>query len=205
MTHASGNWLLRHSAVVHDRFVRIRSDTYTLPNGRAADWEIIDSADSVFVIALVDEGRSAVVFNQFRPGPARILAELPGGYIDADEPIEAAGVRELLEETGYLAADTVYAGWEWTDARSTRKKHAVIAWNSVWNGAPARDSLETGSIDIVNAAAFLDLLLSGALTDAGAAVRAIIWAAKTEVGESLHHRAVNAWARSLLTGCLGTS
>lgn len=193
------NWELRDSAVVHDNFIKVRSDTYTMPDGEVAEWEIIDSPDSVFVLALVDNGRSVVVFNQFRPGPGHILSELPGGYIDPHETCGSAGARELVEETGYATATLVDAGWEWADARSTRKKHALIGWDCWRERAPARDALETGSVDLVDSKTFVSLLISGALTDAGAASRAVIWASRLSADDGEINGAIGRWARSLLS------
>ncbi|MEV4372054.1 NUDIX hydrolase [Nonomuraea sp. NPDC049637] len=54
-------------------------------------------------VALTDDEQVTPAM-QYRPGPGRVLLELPGGNADGDEPVEAAAARELLEETGYEAA-----------------------------------------------------------------------------------------------------
>jgi ADP-ribose pyrophosphatase len=62
----------------------------------------------VMVVAVTDEGRLILV-EQHRPAMGLTVIELPAGLAGdlaehADEPLEAAARRELLEETGYEAA-----------------------------------------------------------------------------------------------------
>lgn len=74
---------------------------------RSGDFTVIDCADWVNVVALTPgEGgeRSVVMVEQFRYGTAEVTLEIPGGVIDPGEDPVEAGVRELLEETGYRGA-----------------------------------------------------------------------------------------------------
>jgi ADP-ribose pyrophosphatase len=60
--------------------------------------------DYVAVVASTGDGRVLCV-RQYRPAVERYTLELPSGLIDPGEsPAESAG-RELLEETGYQAAE----------------------------------------------------------------------------------------------------
>ena len=62
---------------------------------------VIDSVNWVNVIALTPD-RRLVMVEQFRHGSNTVELEIPGGMIDkADASPEAAGERELREETGY--------------------------------------------------------------------------------------------------------
>lgn len=61
------------------------------------------TVDGVVVIATREfEGHPQILLvKQFRPPVAKIVTELPAGLLDANESPGEAGLRELLEETGY--------------------------------------------------------------------------------------------------------
>lgn len=71
---------------------------------RSSAFTVIETADWVNVIALTPDegaGRGVVLVEQFRFGTGETTLEIPGGIVDAGEDVVEAGVRELLEETGY--------------------------------------------------------------------------------------------------------
>jgi len=84
------------------RIFTIRSDKKVSPRTqREHDFFVLDSVNWVNVIALTPE-RQCVLVEQFRHGSDTIELEIPGGMMDAhDLSPEAAGQRELREETGY--------------------------------------------------------------------------------------------------------
>jgi ADP-ribose pyrophosphatase len=65
--------------------------------------------DYASLLGLTEEGKVLVV-RQYRPALERYTVELPSGIVDPGEsPIETAA-RELLEETGYEAANVELIG-----------------------------------------------------------------------------------------------
>jgi len=63
---------------------------------------------------------------QFRPGPEKILLEMPGGTVDTGEDPEKAIKRELLEETGYTG-DFKFIGASLDCAYSTMIRYNFVA------------------------------------------------------------------------------
>ena len=81
--------------------------------GREASFISVDSPNWVTIIPeLVDgtEGRRFLLVRQFRHGTQRVGLEFPAGAVDSDESERDAAARELLEETGYEAAELVELG-----------------------------------------------------------------------------------------------
>jgi 8-oxo-dGTP pyrophosphatase MutT (NUDIX family) len=103
MPHRS--WHLLGSRDVSDhRIFSIRHDLYRFePSGAERDFVILDCPDWVNIIPLTDDGQ-VVLIRQYRHGTKTVTLEVPGGVIEADETPEAAAVRELSEETGYVPA-----------------------------------------------------------------------------------------------------
>lgn len=64
----------------------------------------LDSADWVNIVPITDDG-DVVMVRQYRHGSRRVTLEIPGGMVDAGESPADAAARELLEETGYAAAE----------------------------------------------------------------------------------------------------
>ncbi|MDJ1113760.1 tetratricopeptide repeat protein [Microbacterium dauci] len=166
------DWRLRGSKSVYEGYVRVRRDTYELPGGVLSDWDVQTQSDTVAVVAFTATF-DVVLFEQFRVGPARAIVEIPGGAVDEGEtPVEAA-VRELEEETGYRPGAVFHAGWEWSGANSTRRKHVVVAVDGERVGEPSWGDHEMGVVHLRAASDLLSHLLSGELSDAGGALRAL--------------------------------
>ena len=92
------HWQLLGSTPMFDGYTRVRRDTYRLPDGSESDWDVLEQADTVAVVAFTTAA-SVLVFEQFRVGPARPIVELPGGLIDPGENALEAGAREPVSYT----------------------------------------------------------------------------------------------------------
>ncbi len=101
MPHRS--WKLIGSRDISDhRIFRIRHDLYRFePSGAEMDFVILDCPDWVNIIPVTADGE-VVLIRQYRHGTQSVTLEVPGGVVEAGETPEAAGVRELAEETGYV-------------------------------------------------------------------------------------------------------
>src|SRR6185312_9593516 len=72
---------------------------YEMPEGAQEVYHVAVQPNTVAVLATTPDDRVLLV-PQFRPGPNRVLRELPGGFVEpGEDPVEAA-IRELFEETG---------------------------------------------------------------------------------------------------------
>jgi ADP-ribose pyrophosphatase len=76
---------------------------------------LAEDSRAAAVIAITDDNR-VVVARQFRPGPEKIMDELPGGGVNPGEDPQAGAIRELAEETGYIPGEVTFLGTSSRDA-----------------------------------------------------------------------------------------
>ncbi len=190
------NWEQQGGERRYDGYTIVRRDTYRLPDGSVSDWDVLEQEDTVAVVAFTETG-SVLLFDQYRVGPARVLSELPGGMIDAGETPLVAGARELEEETGFRASALFHAGSEWAAANSTRRSHIVVAAGCHRVAAPRWEAGEVGVMDEIAPQDLMTHLLSGDLSDAGAALRGLHTFARADV-ENAHLQALQVSVRRLL-------
>jgi ADP-ribose diphosphatase len=61
-------------------------------------------------IVACTENNEIILIRQYRFGSDRLELEIPGGAVDEGEPPLAAGLRELIEETGYAGENSRIIG-----------------------------------------------------------------------------------------------
>jgi len=80
-------------------------------------------------VAALDEAGQVLLIRQYRHPVGRLLWEIPAGLRDVDgEPLHDTAARELLEETGYAAADwRVLADYYSSPGISTERIRVFLA------------------------------------------------------------------------------
>jgi 8-oxo-dGTP pyrophosphatase MutT (NUDIX family) len=76
----------------------------TLPNGAVKDREIVRHPGAAAMVPLLDDGR-VVLIKQYRHAVREFVWESPAGTLEPEEAPMACARRELVEETGYEAAN----------------------------------------------------------------------------------------------------
>ena len=143
---------------------QIIKKTFELPSGQTTEYDMLDGGFTACVLPITSEG-AVVVARQFRPGPEKILLELPGGGIDPEEDPMHGAARELLEETGY-AGDLQYIGQCYNDAYNTRLTYSFVATNCHKVAEPHNDHFDEITEPIeMSLTDFRDHLRGGQLSD----------------------------------------
>jgi len=100
---------LASEQVWHGAFLDVRRDVVSLPDGSEAQREYIVHPGAVMIVPILDHGR-VVVERQWRHPIGAAMLEFPAGKLEVGEPVLECAVRELVEETGYRAAEWARAG-----------------------------------------------------------------------------------------------
>ncbi len=84
-----------------NRWLSVYVDEVALPNGGRYEYtRLVPGGIGVAVLGFNDAGE-ALLEREYRHGVGEVIWQLPGGLSDAGEDLQAAGLRELVEETGY--------------------------------------------------------------------------------------------------------
>ncbi|MFJ2188996.1 NUDIX hydrolase [Kitasatospora sp. NPDC087861] len=173
MTDTTASWRQIERTTVFSKFGRsVDRVDFELPDGRKEEFYLKRERPAGAVLALTPD-QHVILARQYRPGPDRVLYELPGGFIEPGEEAAEAIARELLEETGYQG-EVHTAGPYWHDAYSTALRIAFYATDCVKVAEPTPERTEFIDAVTLPLPEFRSTVLrSGGMTDTAAAYLAL--------------------------------
>jgi ADP-ribose pyrophosphatase len=102
--------LSRQTLLNYSKFLTVEEHTVELPDGQViSDWPWVVTPDYVNVAVVTKKGHF-LCFRQTKYGIDGVTLAPVGGYLEPGEDPLTGAQRELLEETGYAAADWVQLG-----------------------------------------------------------------------------------------------
>lgn len=163
-------WTLIEREYVHNRppWLVLRRDHLRLPSGaEIPNYWISEYPPWVNVVAVTARDE-VVLIRQFRPGIADVHFEVPAGVVDAhDVSPEAAGRRELAEETGYGGGRwSALATLSANPALQTNVTHTFLAEGVEPLGAAAPETTEDLRVHLVPVRDVLPLIDRGEMVQA---------------------------------------
>jgi ADP-ribose pyrophosphatase len=93
---------LETKVVFDGKLLKVYCDKVELPNGKEASREFIKHPGAVAVVPITEDGKIVLV-RQYRYPIGKTILEVPAGKLDKGEHPDDCVVRELKEETGYIA------------------------------------------------------------------------------------------------------
>lgn len=160
------------------RFFTVTKDTVRLPSGRMSTREVAWKRGAVCVIPVTDDGKIVCV-EQFRYPYDKVILEIPAGKLEEEEndPL-AAAKRELLEETGYTAAEWIDFGVYYGSAAMLMEEIFIYLARGLTAGDTHFDEDEYLRIREIPIEEITEQILNGEIPDGktqAAVLRAKLW------------------------------
>ncbi|HUJ27415.1 MAG TPA: NUDIX hydrolase [Myxococcales bacterium] len=153
--------------------LKVYRDIVTLPDGARGVREHIRHPGAVAILALFDDGR-VLLERQYRYPHERDFIELPAGKLEAGEPHLETAKRELLEETGYAAAEWTRIGVVHTTIAYTNEAIELFVAKKLRKEAPKLDDGEFLELLVVPFDEALAMVRDGRITDSKS-VAGLLW------------------------------
>jgi len=154
--------------------LKVQRDVVRLPDGSQGTREYIRHPGAVAIVPLFDDGR-VLLERQFRYPHRRVFIELPAGKLEPGEPHLDTAKRELLEETGYSAAQWTRLGTIHTAIAYTDEAIELFLAKKLKNEGKIR--LDAGEFVETIALSFdaaIEMVRDGRITDAKS-VAGLLW------------------------------
>lgn len=157
--------------VFENRWLAVFLDEVRLPTGQRYEYtRLAPRGIGVGMLGFNNAGE-VLLEREYRHGVGEVIWQLPGGLAAEDEDLQAAGLRELMEETGYAPAvvneKTVrYLGVVWDNpAFGPMRSHIYAVWELEAVSETRRDPAEFVSLHWVSIEWLKQAVRSGEIKD----------------------------------------
>lgn len=142
----------------------IEKRIYKLPKGNEEEFYLNTGQSSIACLALTKDNQ-VILAKQFRPGPGKVLLEIPGGGQGNEETLEESMARELFEETGYRGK-VQFVTSLLPSAYSTYTKNFFVVTDCEKVAEPqVEDNGEEIEVILLSVSEFRDHIRTGQATD----------------------------------------
>ena len=163
--------VLASQAAYRSRWVGVTVDTVELPTGQRYEYTRLEPAGIGVGVIGFNAAGEILLEREYRHGVGEVVWQIPGGLANAGEELQATGLRELAEETGFAPAEvspaTVrYLGTVWDNPGfGTAQSHIYLAHGLVATGQHQRDHGEFVTVHWVTPAWLKQAVRDGEIKD----------------------------------------
>lgn len=161
--------ILKSKMVLDNPWCRVRQDEIELPNGKIIDDYFVSIKPDVAMVLPITNNRQIIFVRQYRHAVGEFFLELPAGNFDpTKESAEAAAIRELREETGYIPQEFRKIGTLYDKpSKDTNEIHLFLAENMSKVGEQQLDITEEIEVVFIPVESVLEKIIQGEISVAG--------------------------------------
>lgn len=163
------------------RIISVDVDKVRFPNGATGELEMVRHPGASAVVPFLDDPKSSdpqiILIRQYRYAANGFVHEVPAGRLDNGEDPRDCALRELKEETGYLAKELIPLTTFYTTPGFTDEKIHLFAATGLTEGTSQLESDEVLDLVRVPVSRALEMISTGELVD-GKSMVAILFASQ---------------------------
>ena len=153
---------LSSQRVFGNRWIGVVVDEVELPDGRRYEYTRLEPAGIGVGVIGFNAAGEILLEREYRHGVGEVVWQVPGGLAAPGESLQEAGLRELLEETGYVAEQWRRLGSYAVDAnRGAGTAHLFLATGARWQQPIDADDLEEQELLLLDRQSVERALLDG--------------------------------------------
>jgi ADP-ribose pyrophosphatase len=163
-------WItLKSTMVLNHDWCQVRRDEIQLPNGNVIDDFFVHIKPDVALVLAVTENQEIIFVQQYRHAIGEFFIELPAGTFNPNqESSESAALRELEEETGYVAKEIKKIAVLYDrPSKDTNRTHLFLAENVVKVGEQKLDMTEEIKVILIPINEVLNKIYQGEISVMG--------------------------------------
>ncbi len=146
------------------KIIKVKRDDVLLPNGNTSFREVVEHNGGVCVAPLTKDNKLIFV-RQFRYPYKEVILELPAGKLEKGEDPKTAGLRELFEETGYVAENLKDLGILYPTPGYCGEKIYMYLADELEKSEQHLDADEFLSVEEIPVEKALEMVMSGEIKD----------------------------------------
>ncbi|MGD8992116.1 MAG: NUDIX hydrolase [Desulfobacterales bacterium] len=157
--------IITHSVTLHEgRVFNLVKENYTLNNGVTSEMDFVQHPGAAAMVPMLNL-TDIILIKQYRHAIRDFIWEIPAGTLDPGESPLSCAQRELIEETGYAAADWHQLGTITPlPGCSDERIHIFLAW-CLEAAEQDLDDDEMLKVHQINLEDALQMILTGEIAD----------------------------------------